>query len=137
MSNRRNLQIKCSTWAQVEAFYTRKLRRGNLLSVKVAFAASVDMAITIGLEVPGGLVMSIDGVIRRVSAVQGETRTWIEVDLVGLSDETLARLKRMVAANEVAQAICRLLAPSWRLILPTTSAAFSLTSVHDFEDFEH
>lgn len=104
MTKERNLQIRCATWSQVEAFYTRKLRRGNLLSVKVAFAVSAGMAITIGIEMPTGIVLAIDGVIRRVSDLAGETRTWIEIELVGLTEETLLRLKRMVEQGEAESA---------------------------------
>ncbi len=102
MSNERNLQIRCATWTQVEAFYTRKLRRGNLLSVKVGFVVSANMPITVGIEMPTGIVISIDGIIRRISDVAGDTRTWIEIELVGLTEETLQRLKRMVAQGELA-----------------------------------
>ena len=101
MSKERNLQIRCSTWGQVEAFYTRKLRRGNLLSVKVAFEVTTGMPITIGIEMPTGIVLSIDGVIRRVSELVGQARTWIEIELVGLTEETLLRLKRLVMQGEV------------------------------------
>lgn len=105
MIKERNLQIRCATWSQVEAFYTRKLRRGNLLSVKVAFAVNVGMPITIGIEMPSGIVVAIDGVIRRVSDLAGETRMWIEIELVGLTEETLLRLKRLVAQGEAESAV--------------------------------
>ncbi|MBP9087898.1 MAG: J domain-containing protein [Kofleriaceae bacterium] len=104
MTKERNLQIRCATWSQVEAFYTRKLRRGNLLSVKVAFAVSAGMPITIGIEMPTGIVLAIGGIVRRVSEVAGESRTWIEIELVGLTEETLVRLKRMVAQGEAESA---------------------------------
>jgi hypothetical protein len=92
----KNLQIRCASWAQVQAFYERKLRRGNLLSVKVAFAAQAGQVMTIGLEMPTGLVISIEGVVRRSAVMEGDQRTWIEIELVGFNAATQSRLEHLV-----------------------------------------
>jgi hypothetical protein len=97
----RTLHLRCTTWEQVETFYTRKLRRGKILSMKVPFAAAQGSAMTLGLELPNGLVVAIDGNVVRASAVEGATdKTWIELELVGLTDDILARIKGMAAGDE-------------------------------------
>ena len=97
MSARRTLHIKCATWDQVEAFYQRKLRRGNVLSMKVPFVPDVGSALTLGLELPSQLVIAIDGKVVKASAVEGTDKTWISIELVGLTRELLARLRSLVA----------------------------------------
>jgi hypothetical protein len=94
----RTLHVRCATWEQVEVFTTRKLRKGKLLSMKVPFAAKTGGAVTVGLELPNEVVIAIDGVIQKAAAVDsdGKTdpdRTWIEIELVGFTDEVKARLK--------------------------------------------
>ena len=65
----RTLQVRCSSWEQVDIFTTRKLRKGKLLSIKVPFSAKTGMAVTIGLELPNEVVVAIEGVgDRRVRA---------------------------------------------------------------------
>jgi len=93
----RSLHIKCGTWDQVEAFYQRKLRRGNVLSMKVPFAAEPNTPITLGLELPNQLLVAIDGKVLKASAVDGSNRTWLEIELAGLTAELLGRLRGLVA----------------------------------------
>ncbi|MFT3692641.1 MAG: J domain-containing protein [Kofleriaceae bacterium] len=94
----RTLHVRCTTWEQVDVFTTRKLRKGKLLSMKVPFDARAQQQVTLGLELPNQLVVAIDGVVQRASPVEGDaTRTWIEIELVGLTEEVMARLKSMVA----------------------------------------
>jgi hypothetical protein len=93
----RTLHIRCGTWEQVEAFYSRKLRRGRLLSMRVPFAPEVGAELTIGLELPSHMVITVDGVVRKCESSDGETRHWIEIELVGLTDALLAGLRDMVA----------------------------------------
>jgi hypothetical protein len=96
MAGGRTLQVRCATWEQVEVFTTRKLRRGKLLSMKVPFAAKKDMPVTLGLELPNALVIAIEGVVQRASAVEGEAnRTWIEIELIGFTEEVHARIRGM------------------------------------------
>lgn len=93
----RTLHIRCVSWAQVEAFYSRKLRRGRLLSMRVPFAPPIGAELTVGLELPTHMVLTIDGVVRKCEPSDAEARHWIEIELVGLSDELLTGLRDMVA----------------------------------------
>ncbi len=100
MAGGRTLHVRCSTWEQVETFHSRKLRRGKLLSMKVPFAAELGSAVTLGLELPNDVVIAIDGVVRKSSPIEGDTKTWIEVELIGFTEEVIQRIKNM-AANVV------------------------------------
>ena len=94
MSAGRTLHVRCTTWDQVEAFYTRKLRRGKLLSMKVPFRAEVESHVMLGLELPNQVVIAIDGRIQKAAPMENEPgRTWIEIELVGFTETVLARLK--------------------------------------------
>jgi hypothetical protein len=93
----RSLHIKCATWDQVESFYQRKLRRGNVLSMKVPFAADAGSTITLGLELPNQLLIAIDGTILKSSQVDGSERRWLEIELNGLTAEVLGRMRNLVA----------------------------------------
>jgi hypothetical protein len=100
MAQARTLHVRCATWEQVELFTTRKLRKGKLLSMKVPFDAKVGAPVTLGLELPNQLVIAIDGIVQRASPVDaetGSTRTWIEIELTGLNDEVMGRIKAMAA----------------------------------------
>jgi hypothetical protein len=103
MAPPRTLHIRCGTWDQVEAFYSRKLRRGRLLSMRVPFAPAVGSDLSIGLELPSHQVISIDGAVRKCEPGE-DSRHWIEIELVGLSEELLRRLREMVAAGIAAKA---------------------------------
>ncbi|HEY1558359.1 MAG TPA: J domain-containing protein [Kofleriaceae bacterium] len=99
MASARTLHVRCATWEQVDVFLSRKLRKGRYLSMKVPFAAKLGSSVTLGLELPTEVVMAIDGIVQRASAMEGEgTRTWIEVELVGLTDEVQARIKSLAVA---------------------------------------
>ncbi len=94
----RTLHVKCQTWEQVEQFYARKLRSGKLLSMKVGFDAIAGMPITLGLEMPNGVTIAIDGLVQKTSPLEGDTKTWIEVELVGFTDEVVNRIKALAGA---------------------------------------
>lgn len=98
MAGGRTLHVRCSTWEQVETFYSRKLRKGKLLSMKVPFAATLGSPVTLGLELPNEVVIAIDGVVRKSSPIEGDTKTWIEVELIGFTDEVVQRIKTMAAS---------------------------------------
>jgi hypothetical protein len=92
----RTLHVRCGTWDQVEIFTTRKLRKGKLLSMKVPFQARSGLPVTIGLELPNEVVVAIEGLIQKAAPVDGDpTRTWIEVELVGFTDEVKARIAKL------------------------------------------
>jgi hypothetical protein len=91
------LRVRCATWDQVEAFYTRKLRRGKYLAMKVPFAAEKNGEITVGLELPSGMVIAIDGTVVSVAATTPDGRMPIEIHLHGMTPELHARLTALVA----------------------------------------
>ncbi len=96
MATARTLHVKCATWDQVEVFHTRKLRKGRILSMKVPFQTEVGAPMMLGLELPTGVVIAIDGSVVRASVVEGDTaKTWIEVELVGFTEELLGKLRAM------------------------------------------
>ena len=96
----RTLHVRCATWEQVEVFLTRKLRKGRLLSMKVPFPATQGTIVTLGLELPNQLVIAIDGNVQRASAVEGDSsRTWIEIELTGLTEEVLQRVRTLMASG--------------------------------------
>ena len=103
MAPGRTLHVRCATWDQVEAFHTRKLRRGKLLSMKVPFQTQAGAQVTLGLELPNDVVIAIDGNVLKASPIEGDTKTWIEVELIGFTDDVLSRLRAMAksAAEEV------------------------------------
>ncbi|HTJ47112.1 MAG TPA: J domain-containing protein [Kofleriaceae bacterium] len=92
----RVLRVRCATWDQVEAFYKRKLRRGKYLAMKVPFDAEKNGEITIGLELPNGMVVAIDGTVTSV-ATTADARTPIEIHLHGMTPEVQARLEALVS----------------------------------------
>ena len=94
----RTLHVRCNTWDQVEVFRTRKLRHGRLLSMKVPFQTKVGAQLTLGLELPNQLVMAIDGVVQKASAIEGDAKTWIELELSGFTEDMVARIKAMASA---------------------------------------
>ena len=88
--------MKCSTWDQVDVFLQRKLRKGKFLSMKVPFTAKQGLPVTLGLELPNEVTVAIDGIVQKTSPVEGDkTRTWIEIELIGLTEEVLARIKKL------------------------------------------
>ncbi len=97
----RTLHVRCATWDQVELFLTRKLRKGRLLSMKVPVATQQGVAVTLGLELPNELVIAIEGTVQRASSVEGDSaRTWIEIELTGLTEDVLARIRAMTTTVE-------------------------------------
>jgi hypothetical protein len=96
----RTLHVRCSTWEQVEVFTTRKLRKGRLLSMKVPFDAPTGTQVTLGLELPNQIVIAIDGIVQRASAIDNDpkSRTWIELELIGFTDDVMGRIREMARA---------------------------------------
>jgi len=96
--------VRCTTWEQVDVFTTRKLRKGKLLSMKVPFETKAGAPLTLGLELPNQLVVAIDGIVQRASPIDPEpgakpdvSRTWIEIELTGLTDEVMTRIRTMAS----------------------------------------
>lgn len=104
MAGARTLHVKCTTWDQVDLFVTRKLRKGKFLSMKVPFATKVSAPVTLALELPNQLVIAIEGVVQRASAVEGDAaKTWIDIELVGLTEDVLARIRKMAKGDDEEQ----------------------------------
>ncbi len=102
MSAGRTLHVRCSTWDQVETFYTRKLRRGKLLSMKVPFRAELGAPVTLGLGLPNQVVIEIEGRIQKASPMDDDPgKTWIELELVGFTEEVIGRIKAMMTGAEL------------------------------------
>lgn len=99
----RTLHVRCNTWEQVEVFHTRKLRGGKLLSMKVPFVAEIGAPVTLGLELPNNVVMAIDGVVAKASPISGDSKTWIEVELAGFTEEVVARIRGMAEGSGPAE----------------------------------
>lgn len=97
MAPPRTLHVRCTTWEQVTTFYMRKLRNGNLLSMKVPFQTTVRSPVILGLELPNGTVIQIEGVTHKAAPIAGDTKTWIEVELVGFTPEVRARIEALAA----------------------------------------
>ena len=104
MAQARTLHVRCTTWEQVDVFTTRKLRKGKLLSMKVPFETKAGAPLTLGLELPNQLVVAIDGIVQRASPIDPEpgakldvSRTWIEIELTGHTDEVMTRIRTMAS----------------------------------------
>jgi DnaJ-domain-containing protein 1 len=110
MASARTLHVRCTTWEQVDVFRTRKLRRGKLLSMKVPFYCDPGAEVTLNLELPNQVVIVIEGTVLKSSPVEPDPKvakteppkTWLEVELVGFTEEVVARIKRM-ASGDVAE----------------------------------
>lgn len=107
MASGRTLHVRCATWEQVEVFHTRKLRRGRFLSMKVPFQSERGAPVTLNLELPNRDVIAIAGTVLKSSPVQPDPKsatartdagkTWLEVELIGFTQEVVAQLRRMAA----------------------------------------
>jgi DnaJ-domain-containing protein 1 len=103
MASSRTLHVRCTTWEQVEVFHTRKLRKGKLLSMKVPFHSDPGAEVTLNLELPNQVVIVIEGTVLKSSPVEPDPRspnrdagkTWLEVELMGFTEEVIARIRRM------------------------------------------
>ena len=89
----RLLRVRCATWDQVEAFYRRKLRAGGRLTMKVGFATTVGAPVTLVLELPNQIALSVDG---EVTSGEGDGKA-VEVTLRGLTAGLIGRLESLVA----------------------------------------
>jgi hypothetical protein len=105
MAGPRTLHVRCTTWEQVEVFHTRKLRRGKLLSMKVPFRSEPGAEVTLNLELPNQVVIVIEGTVLKSSPIEPDPKatksdagkTWLEVELVGFTEEVIGRIRRMAA----------------------------------------
>lgn len=96
-SAHRTLKVKCGTWDQVEAFCTRKVRAGNRLPMRVPFTADPGTRLSLALELPSTLVVSIDGVVLECQPAPDGKKSAVVLELSGLTDALRTRLAELVA----------------------------------------
>src|SRR5690606_25150746 len=92
----RTLKVKCPTWQHVETFYARKLRRDNTLTIRVPFTPQEGSTVTIGLQLPDGEVMPIEGKVLGIMDAPPGKKAAIRLHLHGMTEEVLGQLKAMV-----------------------------------------
>jgi DnaJ-domain-containing protein 1 len=105
MVSSRTLHVRCTTWEQVEVFHTRKLRKGKLLSMKVPFHSDPGGEVMLNLELPNQVVIVLEGKVLKASPVEPDPKsskndagkTWLEVELVGFTQEVVERIRAMAA----------------------------------------
>lgn len=100
----RTLKVKCPTWAHVATFYERKLRPDKTLTLRVPFETRVGAGVMLGLQLPDGTVMAIEGKVRDVAPGADGRKGSITLHLHGLGDGVLERLRTLVAASRSSEA---------------------------------
>ncbi len=95
MSSERTLRIRCPTWQHLENFYESKVKDGNVLLARVPFAPSIDSGVTIALELPDGLVISIEARVEGVRSAPDGRKSAIRLILTDM-EEVRPRLNRAV-----------------------------------------
>ncbi|MEM9490099.1 MAG: J domain-containing protein [Myxococcota bacterium] len=93
----RTLKVKCPTWEHFETFYKRKLRQDKTLTVRVPFDAADGSTVMLGLQLPDGTVLAIEGIVRGTVAAGADHKAAIKLYLRGLTDDILDRLRTLVA----------------------------------------
>jgi tetratricopeptide (TPR) repeat protein len=91
----RTIKVRCTTWDQVEAFYTQKLK-GDTLVVKMPVQPMIGDGVTVALGLPSGLVFAIDGSVTSVGAVDPSGKWPVAMKMHGLTKEVRERLDRLV-----------------------------------------
>ena len=95
MTAPRLLRVRCARWEQVDAFLRKKLRADGRLSMKVPFAAEAGAPVTLAIELPNQLVVSLDGV---VGAPSDRDRPDAAVVVLTGARAAIERLGAMLAA---------------------------------------
>lgn len=95
MSAKYTLRVRCASWQALESFYRDRIRPGALLGARVPFVPQRGDQVTVALELPDGIVVAIDGVVRELGETK-EGKTPIMLRLVGFDNATIDRLKEMV-----------------------------------------
>lgn len=90
------LKIHCPSWGHLENFYAQKVKEGNVLLARVPFSPVVDSAITVALELPDGLRISIAGRVEAVRQAPDGRKSAIRMVLHGLDGTMRARLEQAV-----------------------------------------
>ncbi len=95
MSGEHTLRIRCPTWQHLESFYESKVKDGNVLLARVPFTPSLESRVTIALELPDGLVVSIEARVEGVRSAPDGRKAAIRLALLDMED-VRPRLKRAV-----------------------------------------
>lgn len=95
----RTLKVKCPTWRHVETFYSRKLRKDKTLTLRVPFHADEGTKIKLGLELPEGEVMNIEGTVLDITPGEAGERNGLRIYLHGLDAALLDRLKGLITEH--------------------------------------
>ena len=92
-----SLVLKCSTWDHVEAFYTRKVKEGGVLSARVPFHPAPGEVITLALELPDQLVIAIDAEVEEAVPAPDGKKSAVRLRTIGLTRQVRGRLEALVA----------------------------------------
>ncbi len=91
----RTIKVRCTTWDQVESFYTQKLK-GDTLVVKMPVQPLIGDGVTVALGLPSGLVFAIDGSVTSVGAGDVTGKWPVAMRMHGLTPSVRERLDRLV-----------------------------------------
>src|SRR5690606_13285852 len=91
------LKVRCPTWEHVESFYARKVKDDNTLSARVPWSARPGDVVTLALELPDELVLTIDAVVGEVMPAPDDRKSAVRMTLTGLTPALRARLIERVA----------------------------------------
>ncbi len=91
----RTIKVRCTTWDQVEAFYTHKLKADSLV-VKMPVRPAIGEGMTVALGLPSGLVFAIDGSVVSVGPTDAAGKSPVALKMHGLTKEVRERLARLV-----------------------------------------
>ncbi|MBK9033588.1 MAG: hypothetical protein IPL61_20385 [Myxococcales bacterium] len=94
MTPPRLLRVRCARWDQVDAFLRKKLRPDGRLSMKVPFSAEVGAPVTLAIELPNQIVVSLDGA---VGAPDQRDRADAAVVILAGARAAIERLQAMLA----------------------------------------
>jgi hypothetical protein len=93
----RTIRVRCTSWDQVESFYTEKLRNGDTLVVRTPFRPALGDAVTVALSLPDGLVFALDGRVSKLGAADTTGKHPVALRMVGLTPEVRAQLAQLVS----------------------------------------
>lgn len=96
MSDDRTLRVVCPTWDHVEVFYSKKLRRGGALTMRVPFSPVVGEKLVLALELPNEMVIALDSEINDAREL-ADSLFLARLTLLGLTVDVIGRLEALVA----------------------------------------
>jgi hypothetical protein len=115
--DRKTIKVRCSSWEQVEAFYSEKLQKSSLV-MKLPVTATLGEEIAVALELPSGLVVSIVGAVVKVGKADAKERYPVALEVRAVLADLRTRLARLVAEGRAAASIAPAAAPAEHLASP-------------------